>query len=311
MRPLARLSRLVPLCLALSAAACGGASPRPAEPATEASAAWDRWRAERRESLAGEDGWLSLVALGWLDAPVTTIGAEPSSGIALPAGHSPPTLGRIELRDGAAWLVPAPGVEILHDGAPISGELPLVPDDPGPATMLEVGPLRLHVIARAGRLGVRVKDRQSHARLGFEGPEVFPYDARFRVPARFEPAADGEALPIVNVLGQEVDEPLAGRLRFTLEGRELVLLATWAGSTPADGYSVMLRDATSDEGTSYGAGRYLEVEAADAAGDTVVDFNFAYTPPCGYTDFATCPLPPEANTLPVAITAGERAPAGH
>ena len=277
----------------------------------EEPADWTRWRAERRESLAGEEGWLTLVALGWLDGPVTTVGADPGSDIVLPAGHSPPSLGRIELRDGAPWLVPSSGVEILLDGAPVTGELALVPDEPGPPTSLTVGPLRMHVIARAGRLGLRVKDRQSPARLGFEGPEVFPYDAAFRVVARFEPAAEGESLPIVNVLGQEIAEPLAGRLRFTLAGQELVLRATWAGSTPEEGYSVMLRDATSDEGTSYGAGRYLEVEAADANGETHLDFNYAYTPPCGYTDFATCPLPPEENTLPVAITAGERAPEGH
>jgi uncharacterized protein (DUF1684 family) len=312
MRALVRLSSsLLSALVVVSMPACGGAVPRPADPPGEISAAWDRWRAERRESLAGEEGWLSLVALGWLDAPSTTVGADPGSGIVLPAGHSPPALGRIELREGTAWLVPSPGVEILHDGLAVTSELVLAPDDPGPPTTLAVGPLRMHLISRAGRLGLRVKDRQSPARLGFEGPEVFPYDVAFRVPARFEPAAEGESLPIVNVLGQEVAEPLAGRLRFTLAGHELVLLATWAGSTPAEGYSVMLRDATSDEGASYGAGRYLEVEAADARGGTYVDFNFAYTPPCGYTDFATCPLPPEDNTLPVAITAGERAPAGH
>jgi uncharacterized protein (DUF1684 family) len=30
--------------------------------------------------------------------------------------------------------------------------------------------------------------------------------------------------------------------------------------------------------------------------------------PCAYTDFATCPLSPAANTLPFAVEAGEQTP---
>lgn len=316
----ARPMRLLTISLVLSCSAlavgCGAASAgAPAQIASptdrELVSAWETWRTERHESLASEEGWLSLVALGWLDAPSTTVGSDPASQLVLPADHAPPRLGRIELRNGVAWLLPEPGVVITHDGVPVAGELALAPDDPGPPTVLAVGPLRMHLIARAGRLGLRVKDRESPARLGFHGPEVFPYDPSFRVRARFEAAAEGETLPIVNVLGQQVDEPLAGRLRFELGGAERTLLATWAGTTPEEGLSLMIRDETSDEGTSYGAGRYLEVDAPDASGGTWVDFNFAYTPPCGYTEFATCPLPPSDNELSVAITAGERAPEGH
>jgi uncharacterized protein (DUF1684 family) len=303
------------LCLTLALFTVGcGATQRPAPPDAGDAAvreAWERFRTARHDSLAGEEGWLTLVALGWLDAPSTTIGSDPGSGIVLPSDHCPPRLGTIVIRDGAAFFVPEPGAAITEGEHRVTGELGLTPDDPGPATLLAAGPLRMHVIARAGRLGLRVKDRESPARLSFHGPEVFDYDPRFRVPARFEPAAEGETLPIVNVLGQQVDEPLAGRLRFALDGREHVLLATWAGASPSEGLSLMIRDATSDEGTSYGAGRYLEVDAPAADGTATIDFNFAYTPPCGYTDFATCPLPPSDNELPVAITAGERAPDGH
>jgi len=312
-----RRPRVLPVVLLVVPAwlaACGASSPRPVEPSTAGSsleAEWARWRAERRESLAGPDGWLSLVALGWLDGPSTTVGSEPTAQVVLPADHAPPRIGRIELREGAAWLVPEPGVALTCDGAPIPSALALTPDDPGPPTVVELGPLRMHVIARAGRLGLRVKDRESPARMHFGDLAVFPYDPALRVAARFEPAAEGATLPIVNVLGQQVDEPLAGRLHFAVGGRALSLLATWAGETAADGLSVMLRDTTSDEGATYGGGRYLEVAAPDADGATWVDFNRAYTPPCGFTDFATCPLPPADNELPVAIHAGERAPDGH
>lgn len=278
---------------------------------SSAPTSWTHWRQARHASLAGEEGWLTLIALGWLDGPVTTIGSDPSSGIVLPADHAPARIGTLTVRDGQVFFAADPTTSVTNEGAPVTGEIPLVPDDPGPATELSVGPIRFHVIARAGRLGVRVKDRESPARLSFHGPEVFDYDARFRVEARFEPAAEGESLPIVNVLGQTIEEPLAGRLHFTHDGAEHVLLATWAGTEPSEGLSLMIRDATSDEGTSYGAGRYLEVHAPEGDAPWTIDFNYAYTPPCGYTDFATCPLPPSANELPFSITAGERAPEGH
>ncbi len=308
--------RLAPplLALALFVPACGASesASRPTITAErETPSSWTHWREARHASLAGEEGWLTLIALGWLDAPSTTIGSDPASGIVLPSDHAPPQIGTFTVRDGQAYFTPVLAAGTTLEGAPVTTEIALTPDDPGPATELSVGPIRFHVITRAGRLGVRVKDRDSAARLSFHGPEAFDYDARFRITARFEPAAEGESLPIVNVLGQSVDEPLAGRLHFTHDGTEHVLLATWAGTDPSEGLSLMIRDATSDEGTSYGAGRYLEVHAPEANAPWTIDFNYAYTPPCGYTDFATCPLPPSANELPFAITAGERAPEGH
>ncbi|MBX7192549.1 MAG: DUF1684 domain-containing protein [Sandaracinaceae bacterium] len=293
------------------ASATASATTTAAAHAEDAPEAWRTFRDARHDSLAGDEGWLTLVALGWLDAPRTRVGSAPESELVLPADHCPPHLGTVEVRDGTAYFTADPSASVTAGDAPVTTEIALVPDDPGPATVLASGPLRLHVIARAGRLGLRVKDRESPARLGFTGPAFFDYDARFRVSARFEPAAEGQELPIVNVLGQAVNEALAGRLRFTWEGREHVLLATWAGASPSEGLSLMIRDATSDEGTSYGAGRYLELDAPAPDGSATIDFNFAYTPPCGYTDFATCPLPPSDNELDFAITAGERAPEGH
>lgn len=274
--------------------------------------AWAAWRAQRRESLAGEEGWLTLIGLHWLDAAETTIGSDETSAIVLPAGRSPARVGRFVVRDGRVSFVPEPGVTITTEDRPVTAELALTPDDPGPPTTLALGSLRVHVIARAGRLGVRIKDRESPARVGFAGTPVYDRDLRYRVRARFVPAAAGEVLPIVNVLGQQVDEPLAGRLLFELEGQSIELLTTLGGDTLAEGLFVMFRDATSDlEDGTYPAGRYLEVDAPDASGETWVDFNFAYTPPCAFTELATCPLPPPSNELPLAITAGERAPGSH
>lgn len=294
---------------ALLLAACGGAAPAaeisaPSDPL----AAWSAWREERREEIAGEDGWLTLIGLYWLEEGEATVGSDPGSTIALPADRSPARLGRLILAGGAVAFVPeAPGA-VSIGGAAIAERVTLAPDDPGPPTILEVGSLRMHVIARADRRGLRVKDRESPARASFAGLPVFDHDPSMRVRARFVPAETGETLPIVNVLGMEIDEPLAGRVQFELAGETRTLLALPGGEAPDDPLFVMFRDATCDAGETYGAGRYLEVARPDASGETWVDFNYAYTPPCAFTQFATCPLAPHENAIPVAIRAGERNP---
>jgi uncharacterized protein (DUF1684 family) len=286
------------------AAGCGAAAP-----STRAGAeldAWNAWRESRRESIAGENGWITLIGLHWLDEGETTLGSDPGSGIVLPADRAPAHVGTLVLEGGAVVFVPSAGAAI--EGVPVTERTGLVADDPGPATTVEVGSLRMHVIARSDRRGLRVKDRESPARASFEGIRVFDYDPALRLRARVVPPAEGETIPIVNVLGMETEEPLLGRVELEVSGERVTLLATDGG----DGtLFVMFRDATSDEGETYGAGRYLDVAPPDASGETWVDFNYAYTPPCGFTEHATCPLAPPENTIPVAIRAGERSPSGH
>lgn len=294
--------------VALWISACGAPStPAPRPPADDGLAAWNAWREERRESIAGEDGWLTLIGLHWLDEGEVTIGSDPGSSIVLPADRAPEHLGRLISTNGEVSFEPSSSTATI-DGAPITARVSLIPDDPGPPTIVEVGSLRMHVIARADRRGLRIKDRASPARESFAGLPVFDHDPRYRVPARLVPAASGEVLPIVNVLGMEVDEPLVGRVEFDLDDTHVSLLAIAGGENTL---FVMFRDATSDAGETYGAGRYIEVATPGAHGATWIDFNFAYTPPCAFTSFATCPLAPAENTIPIAIRAGERAPPTH
>lgn len=303
-----RLLAATAMLAACGAGAPGAATPRADTPPRDAPAEWIEWRHARRESLAGEDGWLTLVGLHWLGAGETTLGSDPASGVVLPVDRSPARLGRIVVGTEGASFVPVPPGSVSHEGAPVTGEIPLRPDDPGPPTVLAHGSLRMHVIARGDRLGLRVKDREAPARASFSGVPVFDYDPLLRVRGRFEPAREGETLPITNVLGMQSDEPLAGTLRFELDGAAHALLAT---AEEDDRLFVMFRDATTDEGETYGGGRYLEVRAPAADGTITIDFNYAYTPPCAFTPHATCPLPPPENELTVAIRAGERDPSAH
>lgn len=282
--------------------ACGAAStPTPASrPAPDA---WTAWRAQRLESLAGPEGWLTLVALCWLpeDGGALTVGSGPEAGCVVAA--APPVLGTATRTAEAVRFDVASDADVVVDGAPFTGG-ELISDAAPEPTVLEAGSLRIHLIDRDGRLGLRIKDRESPARHALTEVPVFPYDGSLRIAARFEPAAPGTTLPIVNVLGMESDEPVAGTLVLSLHGAEHRLLAMPAGTEPDAGLFVMLTDATSGEST-YGGGRYLDVPAP-VDGAVSIDLNFLETPPCGFTELATCPLPPPENELPVAIEGGER-----
>ncbi|HKG12516.1 MAG TPA: DUF1684 domain-containing protein, partial [Pyrinomonadaceae bacterium] len=193
------------------------------------------------------------------------------------------------------------------EGKPVTS-LELKPDtDAGGPTTLKLGTLTFHVIKRGERLGVRVKDSASPERTSFRGLEYFPTDERWRVEARFEPHNPPKTIPITNVLNMEEDTPSPGSLVFDVGGQTYRLDAiTEEGE---EQFFVIFADATSGKET-YGAGRYLYAGPPDSQGRLLIDFNKAYSPPCAFTKYATCPLPPEQNNLPLRVEAGEKF-AGH
>lgn len=287
----------------LLALGCGGAavSAPPSVPTVsdERRAGWDTWRAARREELVGPEGWLALVGLFWLEPGQSAIGSDPASTIVLPE-PAPAHVGRVVVAGDTVFFAD-PSATVTREGVPVS-ELVLAPD----GAPIEIGSLRIVLIARGDRIALRVRDVESPARASFGEIPVYDYDPSLRVRARVRTPEPGRMLSLVNVLGMQVDEPCVALLDLTIAGTPITLAASAGGEGPDDRYFVMLRDATADAGETYGAGRYLDVPEADASGDTWVDFNRLHTPPCGYTRFATCPLPPSENVLDVAIRGGER-----
>ena len=150
---------------------------------------------------------------------------------------------------------------------------------------------------------LRVRDLASRARQDFTGLDCFPIDESARVEARFEPFTPPKPIPIVNVLGDVIDTPSPGRLIFRLHDAEYALDALIDDPSEPDLF-VIFRDRTNGSGT-YPAGRYLHVPLP-VGGKTTIDFNQAYNPPCAFTVFATCPLPPKQNWLKTAVEAGEK-----
>jgi uncharacterized protein (DUF1684 family) len=195
----------------------------------------------------------------------------------------------------------APADGLSYAGTPIEGEVRL----PADQDLVHCGDVRIEPISRGGRLGLRVRDPHSPALKAFDGIPAYAPSRDWVVRGRFEPAARPEQITVGSVVdGIEHVETMAGVLRFPIDGTEYALLAFDGGNGSLD---LLFRDRTSGV-TTYPALRFLDVKAPDAEGRAVIDFNRAYNPPCAFTEYATCPLPPPGNVLPVAVTAGERYP---
>jgi len=267
----------------------------------------EKWRQQREARLEAEDGWLAVAGLFWLDEGVNLFGSGPGNSIVLPAGAAPPVAGAFELREGKVSVRVEPGVAVTAAGKPVA-DMEVRSDDPGPPDVLKLGRLSLQVIARGGRYGIRMKDPESEARRNFAGLRWFPVRDDMRVDARFVPWPSPRTIPIPNVLGQVNDLPGPGYAEFTLAGRTLRLEPV-IEEPGAQELFFIFRDETAGKDT-YPAGRFL-YSPMPKDGAVVLDFNKAYSPPCAFTAYATCPLPPPQNRLPVRIEAGEKDPHRH
>jgi uncharacterized protein len=259
------------------------------------------WRKEREAGLRADGGWLTVSGLFWLKDGDNPFGSEASNEIRLPASV-PPRAGVIAFHGGEVRFRLEDAVPGTIRGATVTSGV-LKADTSGAPDVLSLGRVTLQVIERGGRFGIRVKDMDSDRRKAFSGLRWFPVTESYRVVARLVPAPG--MLSITNILGQVSEMPRPGHLVFTLNGKELSLDPVLE-EPDAKELFIMFRDQTAPKET-YGAGRFLYVDLPKD-GRVVVDFNKAYSPPCAFTPYATCPLPPKQNRLPVRIEAGELAP---
>lgn len=262
----------------------------------------EEWRRGRVERLTSDSGWLTLVGLFWFEDGEHRVGSEPQSEIELPPDKAPARVGVLRASGDDITLEVEPSVEVLHDGEPVQS-LALADDSPGPATVFELGDLVAHVIQRDDQRALRVKDRNHPARFDFPGIESFPIDWRWRIEARFDAYDPPRTIPIPTVLGTITDQTSSGAVVFELDGREHRLDVV---AEPGDEQLFLIFGDRTTGKETYGGGRYLYADAPGADGRVVVDFNKAYNPPCVFTPFATCPLPPAQNKLALRVEAGEK-----
>lgn len=299
--------RAIALSALVLLSACGDKSSTPDKAALSADEAQylsdeNLWRIQRQEKLTQPDGWASLIGLHWLTLKSHYVGSSARSGIRIAMG--PDSLGMFT-RDGQrVFFTPERGVLLTLDGEPLKGRVELKDDSQGAPSVVgfDEGKGKLTVIQRAGNRALRVKHADATTRTQFQAIEYWPPNRDWRIEATFVPHPAGKTLPIATIIGTTDNTPNPGALEFQHEGKTFRIEALDQGESTL---SLIIADRTSGH-ESYGAGRYLDVPRPDAQGKVMIDFNRAYNPPCAFTPFATCPLPPNENRLDLAITAGEK-----
>lgn len=296
------------LSLAFSLFLCAFALASPAATAQGPDPEWLReigdWRSERFMRLRSPDGWLTLTGLYWLHEGTSRFGGSPANELVL-AG-TPPLVGTFEVADGKVEFTAAPGVEVRSEERRVD-RIALASDADGAPTVLTSGSLGFFVIRRGERLALRVRDREAATLREFRGLDYFPVHPAWRVRARLEPAPPGTTFPVPNVTGTVDATPTPGNLRFRVGETEYRLVALREGDD--EELFVVFGDETNGEET-YGGGRFLAAPAPGPDGTLWLDFNRAYNPPCAFTPYATCPVPPRENRLPFRVEAGEKRYAG-
>jgi uncharacterized protein (DUF1684 family) len=261
----------------------------------------EAWRVERTARLVKPDGWLTLIGLHFLKAGENTVGTAPDNSVV------PAHLGTVILGPhGEVRALFSPGLGVQVGGTEVLAA-DLRDDAHGVSTVVTVGTVSLIVIERDGKKALRVKDSESDRRTHFLGLDYFPIDPSWRIEAQWVPFEKPREVPIRNILGSVSPALILGKAVFTREGHTFELLPIQEG--PDEPLFFVISDLTSG-GQTYGAARFLYAAPAED-GKVVLDFNRAQNPPCAFTPFATCPLPPKENQLTIAVTAGEKNYRGH
>ena len=259
----------------------------------------DNWRSKHETELRADDGWLTLAGLFWLKEGTNTIGRGEGYDIQLTENFKQDKFGEIDFHDGKAILKIQPHVDASVDGKPLT-TVELRSDQPGPATKVTAGSQTFYLIKREDRFGIRLKDSNSAERRNFDGEHWFPADQSYRVTGTFEPFGEVQEVEIPNVLGGTFKMKSPGTVKFKLLGKDLTLQPVIEDEKTL---FFIFKDATNNNET-YGAGRFLYTDNP-INGQVVLDFNKAENPPCAFTTFATCPVPPPQNHLAAEIKAGE------
>jgi uncharacterized protein len=260
------------------------------------------WRTTHAQRLQGEEGWLTIAGLYWLNEGENRIGTDSTNDLVLHASSVPGRIGSFDVHQGKVTFRTAEGVEARQQGNLVHSAT-LAPG-PGtgaaPADALVVGALTLWLHQSGERLAIRVRDPQSPLRAGFTGCKWFPGNPEYRVSGRFLPYDSPKAVTMPNVMGDVEHYTSPGVVQFELQGKSLSLQPV---STGADRLFFVFRDQTSGHET-YGAARFLVTDGPQN-GQVLLDFNKAVNPPCAYNPYTTCPLPLKENLLPIRIEAGE------
>jgi uncharacterized protein (DUF1684 family) len=263
-----------------------------------------QWKIKRQVELTGEDGWLNLAGLFWMEAHSPYLEELNSTTLSFAAEASSTTLGKFEFGQDSVWFTGMKSLSQEKNSVPPSKRTLVFPMEYGSGGVYYKN-WKWSIIQRGGNYALRLRDLNHPNLQNFTPTPTFDYNPAYRFAVKLEPKFN-QTLEIPNVLGQLITWKVIGVLHFEREGQKFELLVL----DELGKLFVLFSDETSALET-YPTGRYLYVNPPDGKGMTTLDFNYSYNPPCAYTEFATCPIPPKSNRLPFAILAGEKMPAGH
>jgi uncharacterized protein (DUF1684 family) len=261
------------------------------------------WRDRSEKSLRKDNGWLTLAGRYVMKSGVNTFGTGEGNDIVFPPGLGPAKMGTVTVEPGKVFVQLEPGLLMEKDGVTMTDKI-MDTKVEGDRDWVSMGRAAFHMIERDGRYILRLADNQSDVRRKFQARVWYPVNEKYRVAAKFVPYDPPRKAAIVNVLDEVSDEPIPGYVEFKLDGKPQRLDVVGDD----EGLFFILKDNTAGK-TTYGSGRFLYVEKKPEPRKTfMLDLNRAYNPPCAFSEFTTCPLPPKQNILKVRIDAGEKYP---
>lgn len=261
----------------------------------------EAWKTKREQELLAEDGWINLIGLLWIDQEKAFLNQVSRDSLTVSREAGKNNIGSFQFTGDSVWFQFNPKTD-KRNKLQLPAKTLQYPVENYSQGGVFFDRWKWTVINRGGQFGMRLRDLRHPKLADFEAIPYFDYDSDYSVPAFFQPKFN-ETIGIPNVLGQVIEWKVMGILKFELQGEKYELTALEDGGK----LFVIFSDLT-NENETYPIGRYLYVNFPDAKGNTRIDFNYAYNPPCAFTAFATCPIPPKVNRLEISVLAGEKMP---
>jgi uncharacterized protein len=265
----------------------------------------ENWRAGRMDRLIGDRGWATLTGLDWLKPGANPIGSSRVSYVQFDSASAPPSVGVIYWDNDLIRFEVTPGVEVYHNGEQVT-QIDMFGGESKDQVILSTGTVQFTILQRGDRYGVRTWDSQAPILKDFGEIPIYTPDPSWYILATFHRYEPTKYINLVTVLDVSEKNPVDGYFEFQYAGETFRLDAL--GVRADTSLFVIVGDVTNKSET-YGAGRYLYVDRKDTAASVTevwIDFNRVYNPPCAFTPYSTCALPPEQNKLPFPLTAGEK-----
>ncbi len=258
------------------------------------------WREKRDKEMRAPTSWLNIAGLFWLKEGENRFGISENNPIKLPEGSAPPFAGSFLLDNGTVTVSAEQDTELKIEGH-IIHKFTLKGDDTGKPDVVELNDLRMWVIKRFDRSAIRLRDLNHLPFKNYTGLDFYPPKEKYKLEAEFHSFPEPKKVEVGTAIGENTEMNSPGYVTFKIDGK-FYRLDAFSGK-PKTLFFIFGDDTNGKE--TYDASRFME---ADIMSDGKVDLNFnrAYNPPCAYTTYASCPLPPPQNQLKTSILAGEK-----